>query len=530
MSEGRMRYLPWLLVWAGLATGCPTPPRPAGGEVARPSTTVEVGRGAALAGEDGFSEIYLTVMPDDLALVRERREASLPDGVTSIAYLDVVDTLVPESTRVRFRPDGGDPEDVEFLEQRYRYDLIQPARLLELSLGQTVHVRWTQPRNGTDRVMDGVIESTEAGLFLRTPDGTFTIGSPPGDADQLRTVLDALPGALFARPQLDWIVATADGGDGVLETSYLAHGFSWEADYVLTASEDFTQADLLAWVTLRNQTAARFDRAHLAVVAGKINVAADQRTRAFDSFADVNGAPYDDEQTGGYVEEGLFEYHLYKLERPTDLPAYSWKQVQFLERSAIPITTKYRANVTLPDANYGGYTGTDDFTPAPVRRVITVENKLDVDGLGVPLPAGTARVYARSGEDLYFIDSTAVENTPREEPLELEAGGAPFLVVKSKLTDTREAEAGSFGSYTVTSHLVTMVNRGSRTVTLVLRLSMPGANYPNGGDWDVRLERRGRAEGPAIEEISSGVWEIEHELAPDVETTEELVVRVRRAY
>jgi hypothetical protein len=123
-----------------------------------------------------------------------------------------------------------------------------------------------------------------------------------------------------------------------------------------------------------------------------------------------------------------------------------------------------------------------------------------------------------------------VENTPREEPLELEAGGAPFLVVKSKLTDTREAEAGSFGSYTVTSHLVTMVNRGSRTVTLVLRLSMPGANYPNGGDWDVRLERRGRAEGPAIEEISSGVWEIEHELAPDVETTEELVVRVRRAY
>jgi hypothetical protein len=59
---------------------------------------------------------------------------------------------------------------------------------------------------------------------------------------------------------------------------------------------------------------------------------------------------------------------------------------------------------------------------------------------------------------------------------------------------------------------------------------MPGANYPRGGDWDVRLERRGRAEGPAIEEISNGVWEIEHELAPDVEVSEELVVRVRRSY
>jgi hypothetical protein len=397
-----------------------------------------------------------------------------------------------------------------------------------------VHVRWTQPATGAAKELDGVVESTENGLFVRTPDGTYTLATPAGGAVSLRTVLDALPGALFSRPQLDWLVDVRDGGAGVLETSYLARGFSWEADYVITTTEDFEHADLIGWVTLRNQTGARFDDAHLAVVAGKVHQVAPPATLAMDRFQDIDGMVDTAASTeAGYVEEGLFEYHLYKLPRPTTLPAYSWKQITFLDQTGIPITTKYRADVTLPDAAYGAPTGTDDFTPAPVRRLLTVENKEDIDGLGVPLPAGTARVYARTGEDLFFIDASAVENTPREEPLEIDAGGAPFLVVKSKITDQQSSDAGSFGSFDVTRHLVTMVNRGSRPVTLVLRLTLPGAGYPGrygGGDWDARLERRAGGGGPAIEEISTGVWELELTLAPDVETSEELVLRVRRPY
>ncbi|MBI5502126.1 MAG: hypothetical protein HY907_17920 [Deltaproteobacteria bacterium] len=496
-----------------------------------PSATIEVGRDDVVRGEGGFSEVFLTVMPDNLALVRERRSAELPEGVAAVAYADVVDTVLPESTRVRFTPDGGSPQDVSVLEQRYRYDLISPSRLLELSLGASVHVRWTQPETGAARFLDGVIESTAGGLFLRTPDGTYTVGAPPGGGAHVRTVLDALPGALFSRPQLDWLVDVSDGGPGVLETSYLASGFTWEADYVLTATEDFARADLIGWVTLRNQTGARFDDAHLAVVAGDVHRASPPMEAA-ERFMDYDGVP--DMPMGGtigYVEEGLFEYHLYKLPRPTTLPAYSWKQVTFLERDDVPVTTKYRALVNLPDAAYGAPAGTDDFTPAGVRRVLTLENREEVDGLGVPLPAGTARVYARSGEDLFFIDSTAVLDTPREEPLDVDAGGAPFLVVKSKLTDSQEADAGGFGSYSVTHHLVSMVNRGSRAVTLVLRLARPGAAYPGyGADWDARLDRERGASGPSIEEVGSGVWEVELELSPDVETTEELVLRVRRAY
>ncbi|MBN1773333.1 MAG: hypothetical protein JXB32_18875, partial [Deltaproteobacteria bacterium] len=136
---------------------------------------------------------------------------------------------------------------------------------------------------------------------------------------------------------------------------------------------------------------------------------------------------------------------------------------------------------------------------------------------------------ARSGEDLFFIDASNVENTPREEPLELHAGGAPFLVLKTKLTDFQTSDAGAFGSYAVTHQQVTMVNRGSRPVTLVLRLLVPGWRYP-GRDQDVRLERASGFDGPPLVEDENGVWECERTLAPDVETTDEFVLRIRRTY
>jgi hypothetical protein len=494
-----------------------------------PGATVEVGAAQALEGDDGFREVYLTVMANNLALVRERRAVELPAGVTDLVFPDVVDGLVPESTRVRITTPGGAPADVEFLEQRYRYDTIAPARLLELSLGSSVRLQWTQPHTGAERVLEGVIESTADGIFLRTPDGTYTAAAPPGDYAGLRTVLERLPGALFSRPQLAWVVDADGSREGVVEASYLAHGMTWEADYVLTAAEDFATAGLIGWVTVRNQTAARFERAHLAVVAGDINVMPETRTESGNYWADEDGARDREGEAGGYVEEGLFEYHLYKLPRPTTLPAYSWKQITFLERAELPITTKYEAEVGLQEGSYGNYVGTDDWAATGVRRIVTVQNEAAVDGLGLPFPAGTARVYARSGEDLFFIDASNVEDTPREEPLELDAGGAPFLVVETKLVDFQTSDAGAFGAYAVTRQQVRMVNRGARPVTLVLRLLVPGWRYP-GRDQDVRLERAAGGEGPALVEEANGVWECERTLAPDVETTDEFVLRIRRAY
>jgi hypothetical protein len=115
------------------------------------------------------------------------------------------------------------------------------------------------------------------------------------------------------------------------------------------------------------------------------------------------------------------------------------------------------------------------------------------------------------------------------DALELPAGAAPFLVVKTKPVDFRTSEAGAFGSFAVTRQQIALVNRGSRPVTLALRLLAPGWRYP-GRDRDVRLERGAGFDGPPLVEEQNGVWTCERTLPPDVETTDEFVLRVRRTY
>lgn len=521
----------------GLLAGCPRPVPVFGTGTPRPEVTVRVGSDEVLPGDRGFREVYLTVLPQGLALIRDRRSAELPGGVAGIEYDNVAQTVIPESTRVRFHPQGGDPFDVAFLEQRYRYDVMEPMRIGELSIGETVRVRWTHGRSGEPREIAGVVESTENGWFVRTSEGLYTLAQPAGqDAWYLRTTLDGLPAQLVPEPTMDWIVDVLDPGPGTLETSYLAGGFSWQADYVITADEDFRQADLLGWVTLRNDTNVHFDKAHLAVVAGDVNIvtptggSAGYGMMAGDYLMAAEG---DGDGDYGYVEEGLFEYHLYRLEQPATLPAYSWKQVSFVERNRVPITTKYRAEVMLQTDASGAPVGTDDRIQASVRRRLTIENRAEVDGLGIALPAGSARVYARSGEDLFFVGSEAVEDTPREEPIEVDAGGAPFLVVRSRATDVRHSDAGRFGAYTVVTSEVTAANRGSHAATVVLRLRLPGSGYPwmyYGRSLDARLSRAPGGDGPPIDEVETGVWEIERVLEPDEEITERFVLRIREQY
>lgn len=522
----------WLLVTASAVVAslaaCPPPPRST--EAPRPTTTVDLGADDVVEGDNGFRETYLTVMPNNLALVRDRRAASLPSGVSAVSYGDVLDTVIPESTRARFRPRRGDAFDVRFIEQRYRYDVIEPGRIAELSLGGTVRLRWTHPRSGEERTLEGVVESTEHGLFIRTPDGTLTLATPDANGLYSRAIFDDLPGALFSRPVLDWIVDARAGGPGILETSYLARGFSWEADYVVSANDEFSKADILGWVTLRNFTGGRFDRAHLAVVAGEIHMATPAADAMFLDDTVLYAAEGDGDGDYGYVQEGLFEYHMYRLEKPATLDPYSWKQVAFLERNAISITTRYRADIALQPGAPGHPAGSDDVLHVAVRRLLKIENKADVDGLGIPLPSGTARLYARSGDDVFFIAADRVKDTPREEPIELDAGGAPFVVVGYKVTDVSLASAGRFGSFTVVRHVVTAVNRGARPVRVLFRLALPGAGgvYPYyGGGWDARLQRAPGVIGPAIEEVESGVWEMERVLEPDVEARDELVLRLR---
>jgi hypothetical protein len=54
--------------------------------------------------------------------------------------------------------------------------------------------------------------------------------------------------------------------------------------------------------------------------------------------------------------------------------------------------------------------------------------------LGIPLPAGTIRVYRKDGEQLEFVGEDKIEHTPRNERVRLSLGNAFDLVGERKRT------------------------------------------------------------------------------------------------
>jgi hypothetical protein len=83
-----------------------------------------------------------------------------------------------------------------------------------------------------------------------------------------RLIFPELPSNLYSRPTLVWKFANAGGLRHRLETSYLAGGLSWNADYVLTVHRDDRSADLDGWVTLTNKSGTLSRDATLQLVAG----------------------------------------------------------------------------------------------------------------------------------------------------------------------------------------------------------------------------------------------------------------------
>ena len=95
------------------------------------------------------------------------------------------------------------------------------------------------------------------------------------------------------------------------------------------------------------------------------------------------------------------------------------------------------------------------------------------DGLGIPLPKGTVRVYKkdRSGAE-QFVGEDAIDHTPKDERLRLKVGDAFDVVADRTQTEyrvisPREAES---------AYEVSIRNRKEENVTVTVR-------EPMGGDW-----------------------------------------------
>jgi hypothetical protein len=371
--------------------------------------------------------LAVTVYNSNFALVREERQLALGVGRVSLAYEDVSAHIQPETLVIRSltAPDG-----LVVLEQNYRYDLLGPQKLLEKYVGRQLKVARYNQRLGRDEIKDAELLSVQNGIVLRI-DGEIVT------ATDERFIFPQLPDELHASPTLVWLLDSTTAEQKV-EVSYLTQNLSWHADYVLVLNADETQADLAAWVTLDNQSGTAFDGAELRLVAGAVQHLAP-------APPPMPMAPEEEGQVASgrgsaFSQEALFEYHLYALQRPTDLRDKEQKQLSLLDAHAVALNKQLvlRGSEQLYRSRSGEVSRNQQ-----VSVLLRIENS-EARGLGLPLPQGVWRVYkADASGAQQFVGEDSVEHTPRDEKIELALGEAFDVVADRRQLEWRAIDACS---------------------------------------------------------------------------------------
>ncbi|MFA6107535.1 MAG: DUF4139 domain-containing protein [Candidatus Latescibacterota bacterium] len=390
--------------------------------------------------------LRLTVYSTDLALVSDQRTLQLPTDGGPVSLTDVPARIDP--TSVHLQPLHG---QVQVLEQNFQYDLADPERILQRYLDQPVEaaLKAGELRSGNLLSYDG------GALVLRGVDGGISLLARDQIAD-LR--FPQLPDGLRTRPTLVWRLAGANPGPLPVSLSYLTGGMSWHAEYVAVTNEEDTRLELSAWVSLENHSGATFPEARLQLIAGDV-----QRMRPAPlpvrgrMVAMMEKAAPD----GGFAEESFFEYHLYTLDRATTIADRETKQVALFPAASAPVRKVYE------------FDGQRD--PRKVRVLLEAENRAEL-GLGMPLPAGTVRVYKKDARgELQFVGEDRLDHTPRNERIRLGVGNAFDVVAERRdLAQSRITER-----VTERSVEVSVRNRKTEAVEVVVLEHLAG-------DWEIR--------------------------------------------
>jgi len=353
------------------------------------------------------------------------------------------------------------PEKLAVVEQSFAFDLISPERLLQRWIGREVELVETGDRL-RERVTPAVLLSTNGGNVYRIGD-RIAVGHPG------RVVLPNVPEDLAARPALRWRLANSGPARHKVEVSYLTGGLSWSADYVAVLRPDDTAADLTCWVTLTNQSGARFDDASLKLVAGQINRAAPTAkvlARAMDMAAQ-EAAP------ARFTDESLFEYHLYSLDRRTTLGEEETKQMQLLAATGVKLAKSYR--IVGQPMWWRSRMG-DLERNVPVGVFVELRNDA-ASHLGVPLPAGTVRLYKQDQSGTQqLIGEDALEHTPPDERVVLRAGSAFDIVASRTQTDYRTLSTEPYQVEVGFALRIRNSRKDKATITI---------REPIGGEWKV---------------------------------------------
>ena len=406
--------------------------------------------------------VNITVYNSNIGLVRETRALSLPAGRVALNFADVAAQIRPETVHLASLTSA---DALRILEQNYQYDLLNPGKLLDKYVGREVTLVLRRYENSTE-----ILTPVQATLLSNNNGQVWRIGgqiviNPTNIAE---TRFPDVPQNLVASPTLVWDLENDKNGAQTVEANYLTAGMNWRADYVLVVNDNDTKGDVQGWVTLTNTSGVGFENARLQLVAGDVNRV--QNEMDYSARDDMARAGAREMSASQFQEKAFFEYHLYTLARPATIREQETKQVSLLEAFNFNVSKEFVIN------GQAHYYYTYNNPGAVIKEKVGVYMQFrnsQQNKLGMPLPAGTVRLYKKETDGgQQFIGEDRIDHTPKDEDVRVKVGDAFDVVAERKQTDYKVISPYVY-EY---AYEVKIRNHKETAITVIV-------NEPIGGDW-----------------------------------------------
>lgn len=342
---------------------------------------------------------------ENLALVQDTRQVSLPSGRSRQEFADVSAQIRPETVTLS-------GEGFGVVEQNFDYDLLSPRALMDKAVGQQITLLRTNPATGAETRERATVLAANGGVVLKIGDRIEILRD---DGLPVRVVFDSIPPNLRARPTLSVTLDATRSGPRPLTLSYLTPGIGWKSDYVALFDEKAGKIDVQGWITLSNNTGTTFTNTRTLLVAGNVGQVTQPWNGGRGSHNPHMPVPRGNRPGTENSGEQLGDLHVYPIDARTTIANAQTKQVSFLDASGVPARKGYEFR--------NGWLGSQ--TEAQSAASILKFSNARAEGIGAALPAGTVRVYMRDSRgQAQFIGESAIPHTPGGSSLALRTGDA----------------------------------------------------------------------------------------------------------
>ena len=371
---------------------------------------------------DDQTHLSVTFYSQNLGMIQESRTLGPLSHDDQVIITDISEQMDPRSLQIR----GAGKITAQSLNK----SVISYQSLMHSYIGRELILVKDNGANG-DEIRQNVKLLNLSGNTVIV-ELNNAIESIPLHSDVWRFVFPKKPDNLLLQPSLTF-QSQGKTGTNNIKLSYLSSGIQWQMDYVLELNKDRDKLQLKGLASLFNNTGITFRNANIKLLAGRIS----QGQQRFSQEADSGMRMMAKASKASVTPQPTGDLKLYKLADKTTLYSGQQTQVPLLHGDNVTAVASYRYQFHVTP-----YLDNQQIRTNPNSYLTFTNNS--ASGLGIPLPAGQARVFSpdQSG-DLQFVGASFLPQSAVNEKIELTTGKAFDLSISQRQNSHQKAFDGA---------------------------------------------------------------------------------------